>query len=428
MTEGQEVSSRWPGYRFFRRNPSFFRFWCAAVINRSGDSLDTIAHMWLVLELTGSTMMMGTIMVANMLPSIILGPFTGVLADRWDRKRLVVICDIMRGLVMAGVAALLFLGHLKAAYLYVSAVLVSVFEACQAPARGALIPAMVARDDLMTANSLSGLADNAAQLAGLAAAGAVIGAAGLAGAIAVDALTFWVSSVLLAGLRLPAQPRRAASLYLRGFLGDLAAGLRFIRDTRPVLLCIVLAGLTNFFLGPLNVLLPAFIKLELKATPSGLSQAFLLETAAMLLATLVATGAGRRLGEAGGMRLGFLLLATGYGLLYFARGLGATMVFLGVLGFGVPLAAAGLQTLLQKHTPLEKLGRVGAVRGTLVLGAMPLSTALAGILGERIHTPVLFGVLGLLILLSTLFLTFNRAFRAGAGAVAAPGAGTNADA
>ncbi|MGE5599355.1 MAG: MFS transporter, partial [Bacteroidota bacterium] len=125
MTEGQEVSSRWPGYRFFRRNPSFFRFWCAAVINRSGDSLDTIAHMWLVLELTGSTMMMGTIMVANMLPSIILGPFTGVLADRWDRKRLVVICDIMRGLVMAGVAALLFLGHLKAAYLYVSAVLVS---------------------------------------------------------------------------------------------------------------------------------------------------------------------------------------------------------------------------------------------------------------------------------------------------------------
>lgn len=410
------------GVRFFRTYPSYARYWLATVITRFGDSLDAIAYMWLVLDLTGSPLAMGTILVANSLPNILLGPFTGVLADRYSRKRLVVCCDLFRGLLIMGIAALVFIGRAELWMLYLTTVFGSVLESVQAPARSAITPSIVDRTDLMNANSMNGLSESVAQLIGLGAAGAIIAAVHTAGALAIDAVTFWISAAVVATLRLPPAEKNREPLNIKGFIADLAEGFGYIRESRAVLLCIVLGGLTNFFLGPLNVLLPVFVKLELHISAAGLAQAFLIETLAMMAGSLLAVPAARKIGELRTMRLGFLLVSLGYMLLIFARNLAATAAFLGILGLGVPLASAGFKTIMQKNTPLEKMGRISSVASTLLLAAMPLSNALAGALGERVNAPYLFGALGLLVLISTVSFTFNRALQSPRTAASPAGA------
>lgn len=398
------------GLKFFRAYPYYTRYWVATVITRFGDSLDSIAYMWMVLKLTGSTLAMGTIMVANMLPNIVLGPFAGVLADRYDRKWMVVLCDIARGLLVMGVAALFYAGRAETWMLYTTTVIGSIFETIQAPARQAITPSIVEQSDLINANSMNSLSESVAQVVGIGAAGAVIAVANTAGAVAVDAVTFWVSAALIATMRIPRQPKARAPLNVRSFLTELGEGLRFVGKTRVILLCIILAGLTNFFLGPINVLMPAFFKLELHLPPSSLSTAFLFETAAMLLGSLLITPLARRLKDVETMRLGLFMLAAGYAALYFTRDVVSISACLFISGLGVPLASAGLRTILQHGTPLNIMGRVSAVMNTLVLSAMPLSTAVSGALGEKIYAPYLFGALGLMILICTFAFTFDRSF------------------
>lgn len=409
------------GLKFFRAYPAYTRYWVATVITRFGDSLDSIAYMWMILELTGSTLAMGTIMVANMLPNIILGPFGGVLADRYDRKWTVVLCDAARGLLVMGIAVLFYTGRAEVWMLYTTTVIGSVFETIQAPARKAITPSIIGQDDLINANSMNSLSESVAQLIGIGAAGAIIAVVKTAGAVAIDAVTFWVSAALISTMQVPGQPKAKTPLNIRSFFAELGEGLRFVGGTRVVLLCVILAGLTNFFLGPMGVLMPAFLKLELRLPPSSLSTVYLFETAAMLLGSLLVTPVAGRLKNLKTLRLGFFMLSAGYAALFFARDVISISISLFILGLGVPFASAGLGTFLQRGTPQNIMGRVSAVMSTLVLSAMPLSMAVSGALGERIHAPYLFGGMGLMILLCTFAFTFDRSFyRAQGSAVPAP--------
>lgn len=398
------------GLRFFGKYPAFVRYFAATVITRFGDSLDAIAYMWLVLDLTRSTLAMGTVMVINSLPNIILGPFAGVIADRSNRKRLIIACDAFRGLLVSIIALLAYAGYLQLWMLYITTLLGSVAETIQAPARMAITPSLIVKDDLLTGNAMNSLSESVAQFMGLGAAGAIIAVLGTPGAIAIDALTFWASAVLIATLPLAGDKRAERRLNIKGFMGDFAEGLRFVGRTKVVLLCIILACLTNFFLGPVNVLMPAFMKMELRLSAGSLSLVYLAMTIGMLVGSLLVPPVARKLGAIKSIRLGFIILSCGYGMLLFAGNAISVAVCLGGLGLGVPLASAGLRTVFQQQTPLEKMGRTSAVMNTLVLAAMPLSTGSAGALGQMIRPQHLFGALGLLIFISTMLLTFNPAF------------------
>ncbi|HCT37142.1 MAG TPA: hypothetical protein DF292_08945, partial [Firmicutes bacterium] len=182
------------GLAFFRAYPSYTRYWIANTISRIGDSIDSLAIMWMVLELTGSTLLMGTVMVCNMLPNILLGPFAGVLADRLNRKRLMIISDIARGLLVTVLAFLFMTDHLAVWMIFVVTALTSVFETAQQPARMAVRPSLVRTEDLITSNSMHSFGENAAQMIGLACAGAIIATLGIGGALLIDFLTFVISA------------------------------------------------------------------------------------------------------------------------------------------------------------------------------------------------------------------------------------------
>lgn len=407
------VKAKNAGIELLRSNPGFARYWLSCIVNRFGDSVDSLAYAWMILEMTGSTLMMGTVLAVNMVPNIVLGPFAGVFADRYDRKRLTVLCDLARGALAAVTALLLFTGWLRPWMLYVFTASMSVFEAISAPARAVFTPSMVSHDELVAANSIRSFGESSAQLVGLAVAGALIARLGVAGAIAVDAVCFLAAAALVAEINLPesAAAGDGSKLTPSAFFSELKAGLQYISTSRVVLICIILAGLTNFFLGPLNVLLPVFIKNRLAAGSTVLSLVFTLETLAMVAGSLAAATWAARMGEPGCLGLGFAGIGVGYAFLYLADSIPATVACLAVLGFALPFASTGFTTLMQKSTPLNMMGRISAVQSTLVLSAMPLSTSIAGLVGDRMDANLVFGLFGLMVLASTLSLTYHPSIR-----------------
>lgn len=433
------------GIAFLRAYPAFTRLWLGQLVSRFGDALDAVAFIWLVLELTGSTLLVGTLMVVNMLPSILLNPFTGVWVDRVRRRPLMIASDAARALTTGLVAVLYITRHLEVWHLYVVTALNSVFEALAVPARMAVIPQVVPPKDLVSANSLNSLSSSFASLFGLLLAAPVFQFLGIAWAIGVDAATFLFAALTAAGAAIPELLRasdphcdrkdaatRPPSTARRdgdkatvpagavvSFFRELREGLQLVATQRVILYLIVLAGLVNFAVGPIEVLMPVHVKRVLGMDVEQLSQVYLAFSAGALASGFLTMRVARGWPEAVLVLVGLGMMGTGYAGLYFGRNFPVTLGLMLVMGLGQAPAQAGLQTAVQRRTPPELMGRVAGLLNTFALAALPLSLAVTGAVAEVVATPVVFGGLGLLVLVATGLILTRPVF--GLGRIGRPG-------
>jgi MFS family permease len=220
------------------RQRDFALLWFAGLVSITGDWMLVVALPITVYELTGSALATGAILIANKLAALILGSVAGVFVDRWDRKRTMVIANLIRG------PALLLLLAVNSADLvwlvYVVAVVMSAVGQFFRPAENALLPRLVGKEHLVPANALNALNDNLGRLAGPALGGLVAAWIGLGGVAIVDAASFLVAAGMIAAIGAPARmehamppeadgPPAAESAIWRAWL----AGLRMVWE-RPV--------------------------------------------------------------------------------------------------------------------------------------------------------------------------------------------------
>src|SRR5215210_5415674 len=249
-----------PGGYFglLRVNRDFRMLWLGQVVSQLGDWFDTIALFTLVLRLTGSGKAVGLVLVARFLPSVVLGPLSGVLADRFNRRHIMIASDASRALVVLG---FLFVRSPEQVWLvYLLTVLQLAFSAFFEPARSAALPSLVAARDLVTANSLSSVTWSAMLTLGAAVGGPVTGWFGTDAAFVTDSLTYLLSAVLVWRMRLPPRPaREKRRLTLGKALGltDTAEGLRYVRG-RPRVLATLLVKPAWGLGGGILTLLPVF--------------------------------------------------------------------------------------------------------------------------------------------------------------------------
>src|SRR5579884_2542858 len=202
----------------------------AQVVSNLGDWLDVLALIALVLYRWGlGAGAWGAVLTAINVPGPLLGPFAGVWVDRWDRRTVMIVCDLARAVLVLG---LVWAPNLITVVLLIAAV--SSLSAFFQPAQQAAIRLTVPDDDLLAANALAQLSDNGARLVGPALGGLVVLVAGARGAFAVDAASFLVSAALLSRLVLPVRPPEPAKAVARSFWHDLRLGLSFL--TRSPLL------------------------------------------------------------------------------------------------------------------------------------------------------------------------------------------------
>jgi hypothetical protein len=197
------------GWALLRRR-DFGLLWAGGLISETGDWFLLVGLPVWVLQVTGSSLVTATVFLVGLLPSLVVGPLAGVLVDRWDRRRTLVAVSLAQAGFLLPLLAVDGRGDLWVVYLVMA--VEAVLAQFNDPARNALVPALVGRDDLVGANALIGLNGNLARLVGSPLGGVLVEVAGLPGLVVGDAASFLLGAALIALVRPRAAPTAAAAL------------------------------------------------------------------------------------------------------------------------------------------------------------------------------------------------------------------------
>jgi MFS family permease len=405
------------------RHRDFRLLWSGMCVSLLGDGIFVVAMAWQVYALSNAPTALALVGITMTVPTIALLLLGGVLSDRFDRRRIMVVADVVRGLAVGLLALLSLTGVLELWHIAVIAAFYGGGTAFFSPSFDALVPEVLPAGDLAQANALDQFVRPIAlRLAGPAVGGLLIEVLGVGTAFALDAASFAVS----AGALLAMTPGvRAPHAGGTSVAGDLRAGLSYIR--RHVWLWATFASAAIaylLFMGPAEVLLPYIVKNELGGSAADLGIVF-------AAGGIGSVGCAVLIGQRGLPRrdITFMyvtwtlatLAVAGYGL--------ATAVWqlmLASLAFNA-LETAGTivwATAKQRHVPAALLGRVSSLDWLISIGLLPLSFALTGPVSAAIGaqaTLVGAGVLGAVVTFSALLLPGMRDVEgAGAQKIARP--------
>lgn len=383
-------------------NRRFLRLWLGQVVSAVGDYFYFLAVPILINKLTGSPAAIGLAMIFSFaLPQLLFGIPAGVMVDRWDRRRLMIVADLLRAVLVLG--GLLVHNAQSVWILYVVGFMVSVASRFFFPARSALIPLLVSERELMAANGLSQLTETASLLAGPALAGFLIAWQGEGVAFVADSLSFVVSAMAIwsigavATVARPASARTVAALW-----GELVEGLRFLLGN-PVLRGVVLSlGVVHLGLGAINVLWVPLLSRYYGVGPEGMGAVDSIQGAGMAVGGLAIGWLAARLAKARIGAAGIVIIGVLLGLIGIARSFGYILVFSFIVGLALTPVEATLTTLLQESTPDSSRGRVFSAFGTFGSLAGMVSMAGAGGAAELTGIPTVYVACGTIVVLAGL--------------------------
>jgi MFS family permease len=333
------------------------------------------------------------------LSDILFGPVAGVLADRLDRRRIMIVTNLLAAAVVGAMAALMVVqGHLVSVVALIAVFLLNSLTTFLRPARTAILPVVVGHDLLAVALGWFRTASQVATLLGSALAGMAIAVVGAAWAVVIDALSFVVVAVAIAVAPLPRRETRPAviqerSSFLRSFLSEIRDGWRAIAG-QPVVKALVWLGMLSnvaSFLGPLY---PALVRERLHADAAAYGA---IEAAAVVG------------GMAGGAVAGLLERRLGAGRVYVAgqglAGIGTlgiaastwlplTLLLEAALVFGITVGAVAMSAVTVVLVPEDYRGRVAGITTSLAVVVIPISTLIGGWLADVVGVAPLFAVGG----------------------------------
>ena len=343
-----------------------------------------------VLEVTGSAAVFGTILAVSMIPTVLLSPFGGVLADRLPKQKIMTILDfVTAGLIVFYDAFYGSAENLAAVTIFM--ILLTLIQAFYQPSVQASIPLLASQEQLMAVNGIVMQVQALAGLLGPILAGMLYGIGGVKPILAASAVCFFLSAVMELFLRIPHEKREADGSPVRMALLDLKGAVTYLirENTCLFKLLIVVAGI-NLFLSALFIIgLPYLVKIYLGMS----AQAYGFAEAAMgmgsILGGLVSGLAGKKIPfkHSHYFLLGtpLLLIPVILILLFQAPGKMIYAVLLTSVMIGMGFAALftiAAQTFIQKSTPVHMLGKVGAFVSTICVCALPVGQAMYGGLFE----------------------------------------------
>jgi MFS family permease len=358
------------------RHPNYRLFFIGQGISLIGTWLTRVALGWWVFRLTGSELILGTVSFAGQLPTFLLAPVGGVIVDRVDRHRLLVITQILAMIQSVLLTVLALSGHASVPYILSLAVFQGLINAFDTPARQAFIVELVeVREDLPIAIALNSSMVNAARLIGPSFAGLLIAAFGEAGCFAIDALSYVAVIGSLLAMRVP--PREQVKSPRR-VLGDLRAGLAYAAKSEPISAILLLVALISLTGAPYTMLMPVLAQQTLGGGAYTLGFAMAAAGAGAVAGALWLASRPSVLGLGRVMVASSLSFGVGLMLLSLSRTLWLSLPILVVTGAGMMVTLASSNTLLQTIVDEDKRGRVMSLYTMAFFGMVPFGSLLAG--------------------------------------------------
>lgn len=355
-------------------------------ISLIGTWMQQIGLSWLVYDLTKSAFWLGVVSFSTQLPTLFVAPLAGVLSDRWNRHRTLLVTQSVAMLQAVALVVLAWNSQIQVWQIILLGIVLGIVNAFDMPTRQAFVTDMVPnREDLPNAIAVNSSIVNAARLVGPFVAGLLIAAGGALSCFVVNAVSYVpVLGALLAMRNLPVRPTTHTNSILEGLVEGFRYGLGF----RPIRVLLLMMSLVSLAGISLSVLLPLFAHEILQGGPqlfgmlTGASGCGALTSALYLASRKSVLGLGNKMGWATAT---FGVAIIGFG---FSRSIPLSLILLYVSGFSMMLQMAACNTLLQTITTENMRGRVMSLYMMAFMGTAPLGSLLAGIVADRYGAPI----------------------------------------
>lgn len=400
MAESTTNSSRLATTLRAFKHRNFQLFFSGQLISLIGTWMQTVAESWLVYRLTGSSLLLGSVAFASQIPVFLMAPLGGTVADRFNRHRIIVTtqcCSMVLALTYSALTISHYINASRIWPIFVLAALLGIVNAFDIPARQSFIVEMVGREDLMNAIALNSSMFNGARVIGPSVAGIIVAKIGEGWCFFANGLSYIavIAGLLMMHVTIHAHQHTASPVE------NILEGFRYVRNTRPIRVLLLLLGLVSLVGMPYAVLMPVFAKQILHG---GARELGILMGAtgvgALLGALTLATRTGLK-----GISVWINAASAGFGVSLIA--FCATAYFLSdhfwlaaamliPAGFSMMTQMACSNTLIQSMVPDHLRGRVMSVYSMMFMGMAPFGAFLAGWLshlltqmyGSRLGAPL----------------------------------------
>ncbi|MFV0343812.1 MAG: MFS transporter [Anaerocolumna sp.] len=386
------------GYRQIFRQKEYMKTVIAAVINRFGDSIDSIAFTWLVYQITQSAAWSAIIFGVNRIPTILLQPFAGAAIEGKNKKRIMILTDLIRGFCVGFVATGFLCGFLNQWILLFASVLISCAEAFRGPASQSLLPKLLDKKYYALGLSLNSSACNVMELIGLGMAGAIISIFSVSTAIYIDMITFFLSALIILTVRVHENKIEQEKVNITGYIDTLRGGFNYLKNNAILKYFILLAVFLNAILVPFNSLQAPLITEVLKVNEIMLSILGISITLGMIIGAAIYPHFSNRLSKRFIASLGSYSIGIFYLVLVLTgRFITSEILIYSIIAISALLQGVGVATLttffnveFMKNVKEDYIARVSAIFSACAVSAIPITSFVISFLAKFTPTVVIF--------------------------------------
>lgn len=388
---------------------TYFPLWLGQLVSNFGDTLNYVALVVLVYKLSGSGLAVALTVVLEIVPVLLLAPVAGIIIDRFPRKTILIISDVVRAILV-----LLLVVVSETWHVYIIVALLTSASVFFNPTVQAVMPTIVDRESLLAANSVAWTTGRMVQIMASAIAGGLIALIGSTPAFALNALTFMFSAFMITRLTVPAHAGQIAATNKRGlagWVGDVQHGLRYVRGDRFVSRIIIVQALASFAVGATGALLVVLSEQHLKQPPEGFAWLLLAIGAGALLGPILLGSLTQNYHDVRLLFVPYVIRGVGDILIAVFTPLPLAMLILFVYGLNTSTGMVVYNSIMQSEVPEVVRGRVFTLMDATWNLMRLISLGLGGALVATIGIQAIYWVGGTLLLLAGLLgLALLRAY------------------
>ncbi len=364
------------------RSRNYRLFFIGQGVSLIGTWTQQVTISWLVYRVTGSTLLLGAVAFSNQIPTLFLGPFAGVAADRWERKRLLIWTQSLSMLQALVLAALVLAGAVQSWHIIALSLFIGIVNAFDIPIRQSFVMQMVERkEDLGNAIALNSAVFNSARFIGPVVAGILISTVGEGVCFLLNGISYLAVLASLAAIRVARRKNPSGKVPV---WREFYEGIRYAFDFKPIIAILALLSVFSIAGAPYLVLMPAFAKDILHGGAH--TYGFLMSAAGIGALGATIYLASRK--NANGLIriIPAAAAACGLGIAFFALSTNFVLstICLFLTGFCMMIQIASSNTIVQTIVDEDKRGRVMSLYAMSFLGVMPFGSILAGSVADRI--------------------------------------------
>ncbi|MFH1857807.1 MAG: MFS transporter [Candidatus Omnitrophota bacterium] len=373
------------------RHRNYRLFFGGQSISLIGTWMQQVAMSWLVYRLTNSALLLGIVGFVGQLPTFLLAPLAGVIADRHNRHRILVVTQTLAMLQASVLSVLVLTNTIAVWHILCLSIFLGLINSLDLPVRQAFTVEMIEkREDLGNAIALNSSMVNAARLIGPSLAGILIAALGEGICFLLNALSYIAVIASLVAMKITSRPTLSSEKHV---LHDLKEGFVYAFGVAPIKAILFLLGLVSLIGVPYQVLMPIFAKDIFHGGPKTLGFLMAMSGAGALMGAIYLAGRKSVIGLGKVIAAASSLFGLGIAVFALSRVLWFSMVMIGAAGFAMMVQLAASNTVLQTIVEEDKRGRIMSFYTMAFMGMAPFGSLLAGSLASKMGAPntLLFG-------------------------------------